>query len=79
MLHQFDNPIGLKHVAHLFDIADCEEPVLIHDAVDIVDLMLPDAFPRFSRSPVLLCFFNFKPWMKQTNNNESVNGRGFYV
>lgn len=47
--------------SHLFDIADCEEPVLIHDAVDIVDLILPDAFPRFSKSPVLLCFFNFKP------------------
>lgn len=46
---------------YLFEIADCDDPVLIHDAVDIVDLILPDAFPRFSKSPVLLCFFNFKP------------------
>lgn len=47
--------------SYLFEIADCDDPVLIHEVVDIVDLILPEAFPRFSKSPVLLCFFNFKP------------------
>lgn len=47
---------------YLFDIADCDDPVLIHDAVDTVDRILPDAaVPRFSKSPVLRCFFSFKP------------------
>lgn len=47
---------------YLLDMADCDDPVLIHDAVETVDRMLPDAaVPRFSRSPVLRCFFNFKP------------------
>lgn len=51
-----------EHISYLFDIADCEDPVLIHDAVDTVERMLPDApVPRFSKSPVLRCFFNFKP------------------
>lgn len=44
-------------------MADCDEPVLIHEAVETVDRMLPDAIvPRFSKSLVLRCFFNFKPY-----------------
>lgn len=46
-------------------MADCDEPVLIHDAVDTVDLILPDAVPRFSKSPVLRCFFNFNPYARK--------------
>lgn len=46
---------------YLFEMADCDDPVLIHDAFDIVDRILFDAWPRFSKSPVLFCFFNFKP------------------
>lgn len=52
---------------YLFDMADCDEPVLIHDAVDTVDLILPDAVPRFSKSPVLRCFFNFNPCIRTKN------------
>lgn len=49
--------------SHLLDMADCDDPVLIHEAVETVDRMLPDAIvPRFSKSLVLRCFFNFKPY-----------------
>lgn len=52
-----------EFTTYLFDIADCDEPVLIHEAVETVERMLPDAtVPRFSRSPVLRCFFSFNPW-----------------
>lgn len=45
---------------------DCEEPVLIHEAVDTVDLILPVCpVPRFSKSPVLRCLRIFKPWKGQ--------------
>lgn len=47
--------------SYLFEIADCDEPVLIHDAFDIVERILLVPWPRFSKSPVLFCFFNFKP------------------
>lgn len=47
---------------YLLDIADCDEPVLIQDAVETVDRMLPEAtVPRFSKSLVLRCFFNLRP------------------
>lgn len=58
----FYSSISLQFEAYLFDIADCDDPVLIHDAVETVLRMLPDAaVPRFSKSPVLRCFFSFKP------------------
>lgn len=47
-----------------FVMADCAESVLTQEADDPVDRILPDATPRFSKSPVLRCFFNFKPWHK---------------
>mgnify|MGYP007092094916 CR=1 FL=1 len=40
---------------------DCEDSVLIHEAVDAVERMLPEPVPLFSKSPVLLCFRIFSP------------------
>lgn len=40
---------------------DCEDSVLIHEAVDAVERMLPEPVPRFSKSPVLRCFRIFRP------------------
>lgn len=40
---------------------DCDDSVLIHDAVDAVERMLPEPVPRFSKSPVLRCFRIFRP------------------
>lgn len=56
---------SVEFSTYLFDIADCDEPVLIQEAVETVERMLPDAtVPRFSKSPVLRCFFSFNPWTK---------------
>ena len=44
-----------------FVIPDLDESVLIQEAEDAVDLMLPDPVPFFSRSLVLFCFLIFKP------------------
>lgn len=50
------------HDTHFVVRLDCSEPVLIQDADDMVDLMLPEAMvPRFSRSPVLRCLRIFRP------------------
>lgn len=62
--------INLDHIlahlscpdTHFVVRLDCSEPVLIQDADDMVDLMLPEAMvPRFSRSPVLRCLRIFRP------------------
>ena len=53
----------LKYLLYLAVKFDCSDPVLSHEAVDMVDRMLPDArVPRFSKSPVLRCFLILRPY-----------------
>ncbi|RZF38802.1 hypothetical protein LSTR_LSTR015548 [Laodelphax striatellus] len=42
-------------------IPECEDSVETHEVLEPVLRMLPPDVPRFSRSPVLLCFLIFSP------------------
>lgn len=52
-------------------VADCAESVLTQDADEPVDRILPDP-PFLSRSPVLRCFFSFRPWKEKISTVETI-------
>lgn len=49
-------------ITHLLVNPDSEDSVLIHDAEDVADLMLPELTPFFSSSPVLFCLRILSPY-----------------